>query len=231
MKKIVKKLSKLKDDFDFKALKDEISELNPKEIYAWPLGFQFMVGVAVFLATITAGYFYDTTEMEDHLTESIAKEGTLKDAFLNKKKQAVNLDLYQQQLEEVTKDSDQLLKQLPNKSEIEKLLVDINQSGINRGLEFELFKPEKEILHDFYAELPIQIKVKGTYDAIGNFAADVAKLPRVVLFTAMDITSKDKQITLTATAKTFRYLDNDEIQKQKAEKAAKDKANKKKEAK
>lgn len=223
MKDLIKKIKAV----NFSELKDEFKSLNPKEMYAWPLGFQFIVGAGILVLSLVGGYFYDSIPTEEELQASIDKEDTLKKQFIEKKKQAVNLDLYQQQLEEVTRDSDILLKQLPNKSEIEKLLVDINQAGINRGLEFELFKPEKEVLHDFYAVLPINIKVVGSYDAIGNFAADVAKLPRVVLFDSMDITSKDKKISLSATLKTFRYLDTEEINKQKQEKLAKEKADKK----
>lgn len=223
MKELIKKIKKI----NFSELKEEVSNLNPKEMYAWPLGFQFIVGGALLIVTLIGGYFYDSIPAEEELEKAVLKEEDLKKQFIDKKKQAVNLELYQQQLEEVTRDSDILLKQLPNKSEIEKLLVDINQAGINRGLEFELFKPEKEVMNDFYAVLPINIKVTGTYDAIGNFAADVAKLPRVVLFDSMDITSKDKKISLSATLKTFRYLDNEEIAKQKQEKLAKEKADKK----
>lgn len=227
MKQLKKKINNILSEISLDDFKKNLSELNPKEMYAWPIGFQFLVGVGVFFSVLVGGYFYDIVPEIETYQQTVAQEEVLRKNFLDKKKQAVNLDLYQQQLDEVIKDSDQLLKQLPNKSEIEKLLVDINQAGVNRGLEFELFKPEKEILHDFYAELPINIKVVGSYDAIGNFAADVAKLPRVVLFTNMDIVSKDKKITLSATAKTFRYLDNDELVKQKNEKIAKEKAAKK----
>lgn len=227
MKKLKRKVENILSAINIEEFKKNINDLNPKEMYAWPIGYQFFVGVGLLLVVTVGGYFYDTIPEMDNYDQVVQKEEALRTSFVDKKKQAVNLDLYEKQLDEVTKDSDQLLKQLPNKSEIEKLLVDINQAGINRGLEFELFKPEKEIMHDFYAELPINIKVVGTYDAIGNFAADVAKLPRVVLFTNMEIISKDKKITLSAVAKTFRYLDNEELATQKAEKLAKEKAAKK----
>lgn len=210
---------------DIKSFSEKINSLNPKEMYAWPFWAQLFVGFIVFILLSAAGVGLHLMGKNDDLTSAQEKEEKLKTEFLEKKKQAINLDLYKAQLEEVTKASDALLKQLPNKSEIEKLLIDINQAGISRGLEFELFKPDREKIYEFYAELPINIKVKGTYDSIGNFAADIGQLSRVVLFTDMSVTTKDDVVTLEATAKTFRYLDPEEVERQRAEKEKEKKKN------
>ena len=215
---------------NFNVLKEKISSLNPKEIYSWPMAFQLGVGVFLFIVLVVLGVVFHLFDVQDELSTVIDKEEKLKQEFVEKKKQAVNLVLYKQQLEEITNASDALLKQLPNKSEIEKLLIDINQAGIGRGLQFELFKPEQEKLFEFYAELPIKIKVSGTYDALGNFTADVGQLSRVVIFTDLTITAKDSLVTMETLAKTFRYLDQDEILQQKIEKEKEKKKKAKKQA-
>jgi type IV pilus assembly protein PilO len=150
-----------------------------------------------------------------------------KQTFLEKKKLAVNLEAYKQQRAEIEQSFGALLKQLPNRSEMDALLIDINQAGLGRGLAFELFKPSQtENFTEFYAELPVNLKVTGNYHDLGAFASDVAKMPRIVLLTdvKIDPPTKDKEGTLSmeAVAKTYRYLDEEEVSKQK--KAAKDKA-------
>ena len=153
-------------------------------------------------------------------------------AFLEKKKLAVNLEAYKQQRAEIEQSFGALLKQLPNKSEMDALLIDINQAGLGRGLAFELFKPSQtENFTEFYAELPVNLKVTGNYHDLGAFASDVAKMPRIVLLTDLkvDPPSKEGTLSLEAVAKTYRYLDEEEIAKQR--KAAKDKASKAKGAK
>jgi type IV pilus assembly protein PilO len=136
--------------------------------------------------------------------------------FLEKKKLAVNLEAYKQQRVEIEQAFGALLKQLPNKSEMDALLIDINQAGLGRGLAFELFKPaEKENFTEFYAELPVSIKVTGQYHDLGAFASDVAKMPRIVLLTDLKIDPpKDGTLTMEAVAKTYRYLDEEEVAKQ-----------------
>lgn len=196
--------------FDIKkALK--LEGLNIKEFYAWPVTVHMLAGCVAFL--VVAGIGTGALLMPTHskLEAEIAKEAKLKESFVDKKKMAANLDLYLEQLEQVRNDSENLLKQLPNKSEIESLLVDINQSGLSRGLVFELFKPEKEKILDFYSEQPISIKVKGNYKALGEFASDVSQLSRVVILTDMNLTNKDGLILMEVTAKTFRYLDQEEV--------------------
>ena len=153
----------------------------------------------------------------------------MRTTFIDKKKQAIDLDAYRKQLADIEKSFGTLLKQLPSKSEMEALLTDINQAGLGRGLQFELFKPAaSETLSEFYAELPINIRVTGSYHDMGAFASDISKLSRIVLLNDVNLTfsnAKDGGLTMDAVAKTYRYLDEEEISKQK--RAAKDKAGKK----
>lgn len=209
-----------KPNFNFSELAEKVKSLNPKEYYDWPISIQVGLGVILLTLTTVAGTALDLYPLTDELTASVEKETKLKESFVEKKKQAVNLPLYKEQLEEVIKDSDALLKQLPNRSQMEKLLIDVNQAAIGRGLQVELFKPGTEKINEFYAELPIELKMSGSYDAIGNFASDTAQLSRVVLFSDMDISAKGGLVTLTATAKTFRYLDAAELEEQARKKAA-----------
>jgi type IV pilus assembly protein PilO len=136
-----------------------------------------------------------------------------KEDYLNKKKQAVNLDLHKQQLREIDTQFGALLKQLPNKSQMDALLVDINQAGLGRGLQFELFKPApQETVRDFYAELPIAVRVVGVYHDMGAFASDVGQLSRIVTLNDVGIEAgKDGALTMDVTARTFRYLDDEEV--------------------
>jgi type IV pilus assembly protein PilO len=165
----------------------------------------------------------------DQLEALQAKQRTelkLREEFVVKKKQAVNLDLYIQQLNEIDRSFGALLKQLPNKSEVESLLVEINQAGMGRGLQFELFKPGAEQIKDFYAELPINVRLTGTYHDFGAFAGDIGKLSRIVTLNNVAIVinpqSKDGTLVMDAITKTFRYLDEEELAaKKKAAQAAK----------
>lgn len=203
---------------DVKSFINGLNSLNPREIHNWPLWANVFIGSVLFIVLVAAGTGLHLMDEYDRLGTEQAKEEKLKQDFLAKKKQAINLDLYKKQLEEVTAASDILLKQLPNKSEMDKLLVDINQAAISKGLQIELFKPGNEKIYEFYAELPISIKVNGTYQTIGEFASDVSNLSRVVLFNDIALSKKDQLVSMEVTAKTFRYLDQDELDKQKAEK-------------
>ncbi len=209
---------------------EDFRNLKPKEYYAWPISAQLGVGVSALIVTTLLGTFLDLIPLKDELSASVEKEGKLKDEFVEKKKQAINLPLYKEQLDQVTRDSDNLLKQLPNKSQMEKLLIDVNQAAIGRGLKVELFKPGTEKVNEFYAELPIELKMSGSYDAIGNFTSDTAQLSRVVLFTDMNVATKEGTVTLTATAKTFRYLDTKELEEQAKKKAESQKGKRKQSA-
>jgi type IV pilus assembly protein PilO len=193
----------------------KIEGLKLKEFYNWPLAIKMVTGGILFILVLLIGYILLLKPSQERYEDTIRKETQLKTEFLNKKKEAVNLDLYLEQLKQVQADSETLLRQLPNQSEIATLLVDINQVGLSRGLVFELFKPEKEKVLEFYAELPISIRVKGSYKAIGEFASDVAQLSRVVIFTDMTITNKDDVVYLSVVAKTFRYLNQQELDNQK----------------
>jgi type IV pilus assembly protein PilO len=170
----------------------------------------------ILLALMVAGWWFLWSDQLVELETKQKEEETLKLQYLDKKKQAVNLDLYIEQLAEIDRSFGALLKQLPNKSEIEALLIEVNQAGLGRGLQFELFRPGAEQVKDFYAELPIAVKIIGGYHDFGAFAADIAKLPRIVTLNNIAIVpGKDGALALDATTKTFRYLDEEEVAKQK----------------
>jgi type IV pilus assembly protein PilO len=183
------------------------------------------------LVILGAGYWFDWSAQWDELNAARAKEDSLRSAFLDKKRQAINLEAYRKQLADIEQSFGAMLKQLPNRSEMEALLSDINQAGLGRGLQFELFKPASaEIMSDFYAELPIQIKVVGNYHDIGAFASDVSQLSRIVTLNNLGLqTDKDGNLMMDATARTFRYLDEEEVAAQR--RAAREKAEKAKQGK
>ena len=202
---------------------DDLRRLNPRDIGSWPalpkLGALFIL----LLVLVFAGYWFDWQNQLDELARDRAKEQDLRTAFLDKKKQAVNLEAYRKQLAEIEESFGEMLKQLPNKSEMEALLTDINQAGLGRGLQFELFRPAPaETRSEFYAELPITIKLAGSYHDIGAFASDISQLSRIVTLNDIALSSSKSGLTLDAVAKTFRYLDDSEVAAQR--KAARDAA-------
>lgn len=206
---------------------DDFKRLNPKEIGSWPIAPKLGALLVLLLLIVLAGYWFDWQNQLAELETAQQKELALRETFKGKKKLAVNLEAYRRQLAEIEQSFGALLKQLPSKSEMDALLTDINQAGLGRGLQFELFRPAaSENVSEFYAELPISIRVTGTYHDIGAFASDIAQLSRIVTLNDMNISSgKDGVLAMDAVAKTFRYLDDEEVAKQK--KAAKDKAAKK----
>ena len=208
---------------------DDIRRLNFREAGNWPLLPKALVLGLLFLAIIAAGGFFDWKDQLEALDKQQDEEVKLRQSYAEKKAKAVNLELYVQQLREIEQSFGALLKQLPNKSEMDALLTDINQAGLGRGLQFELFRPaSQERIADFYAELTISVRVTGTYHDMGAFASDVAQLPRIVTLNDIGIVNDKGTLTMEATAKTFRYLDEEEVAKQRAmAKAAKDKAAKK----
>lgn len=209
---------------DFKNKMANLKTLNRKEFWKWPVEVKLGVGIIVGVVTFVVATGALTIPEYANYQDEVVKEEKLKKEYTDNAKQAVNLKLYKEQLAEIISASDALLKQLPNRAEVEKLIIDINQSGISRGLKFELFKPEMEKVNDYYAELPIQLEVTGSYEAIGNFASDLSQLSRVVLLKNLNMTiNANGAIKLKATAKTFRYLDQDEIEAKKAELRAKSK--------
>lgn len=202
---------------DFQRLLDDFRFLNPNDPGAWPLAPKISLLVGVFVVILAAGWWFVWDAQLLDLQTREQEEETLKQQYLDKKRQAVNLDLYTQQLAEIDRSFGALLKQLPNKSEIEALLIEVNQAGLGRGLQFELFRPGQEIVKDFYAELPISVKINGAYHDFGAFAADIARLPRIVTLNNIAITpsSATGGLSLDATTKTFRYLDDEEVARQK----------------
>ncbi len=181
-----------------------------------------MAVLAVFFVIVLfGGYWFVWSSQLTALGASQQEELSLRDSFRNKKQQAVNLDIYKQQLVDINRSFGALLKQLPNRSQMDALLSDINQAGLNRGLQFELFKPGAETPKDFYAELPINIRVTGSYHDFGAFASDIAQLSRIATLHDVSIgVDKDGGLYMNAVIETYRYLDEDEL-------AAQSKLNKK----
>ena len=205
------------------ALVDEFKRTNWQDPGTWHIAPQALVLLAILIAVPVGGFFADTQGQIEQLEAGRTQEEDLKKQYLAKKKQAINLDLHRQQLREIDTQFGALLRQLPNKSQMDALLVDINQAGLGRGLQFELFKPAaNEAVSDFYAELPIQVKVLGTYHDMGAFASDVGQLSRIVTLNNVAINAgKDGNLMMDATARTFRYLDDEEIAAQRKAAAAK----------
>jgi type IV pilus assembly protein PilO len=202
---------------------DELRRLDPKKMGSWPVGPKIGVLVLVLAVMLGASYWFDWSGQIEQIDAEKAREEELKTTFVTKKKEALDLPAYRKQLEDIEKQFGALLRQLPGKSEIDALLTDINQAGLGRGLQFELFKPAaSETLREFYAELPITIRITGSYHDIGAFASDVGKLSRIVTLNDIALTAnKDGTLVMDAVAKTFRYLDDEELATQR--KAAKDK--------
>jgi type IV pilus assembly protein PilO len=208
---------------NFSKIVEDFRRLNPRDPGTWPAIPKLTALAAVLIVLPVAAYFLDWQSQLDELDAGQQQEKKLKDDYVNKKRQAINLELYRQQLREIDTQFGALLRQLPNKSQMDALLVDINQAGLGRGLQFELFKPAPaEIVREFYAELPIQIKVAGNYHDMGAFASDVGQLSRIVTLNDVSIAAaKDGTLQMEATARTFRYLDEEEIAAQrKAQQAA-----------
>jgi type IV pilus assembly protein PilO len=203
-------------NIDFNALAEEFKRTNWKDPGTWHAAPKLLVLLAILVAIPIAGFFADTQTQIEDLENMQAEEEKLKKQYLDKKKQAINLDLHRQQLREIDTQFGALLRQLPNRSQMDALLVDINQAGLGRGLQFELFRPSPgEITREFYAERPITLKVTGTYHDMGAFASDVGQLPRIVTLNDVTISAgaaKDTSVlTMDVTARTFRYLDDDEV--------------------
>lgn len=202
----------------------QFRNLDARDPGSWPALPKFALLVAILVGILVAAYFFDWQDQLDELEAGRQQEVKLKEEYKSKKAQAVNLDLHRQQLQEIESSFGALLKQLPNKSQMEALLVDINQAGLGRGLQFELFRPApQESVKEFYAELPIAVRITGNYHDMGAFASDIGQLPRIVTLNDLNLSvNKDGNLTLDTTAKTFRYLDEEEIaQQRKAAKAAK----------
>ena len=200
-------------------LLDQFKYLTPKDPGTWPALPKLLALFVTLVALVAMGYAADWQGQVDELAAGAEQEVKLKEEYKGKKQQAVNLDLHRQQLREIDSSFGALLKQLPNKSQMDALLVDINQAGLGRGLQFELFRPSpQESMHDFYAELPVSVRVTGGYHYMGQFASDIAQLSRIVTLNDIVITPVGKDSSVLAmdtVAKTFRYLDEEEVAKQK----------------
>jgi len=193
---------------------DELKNIDFNDLSSWPVPVKIVAIVLICILLLFLGYWYLIADEITQFEQEQAKETTLKDQYLSKKAMAINLPAYKQQMEEMHQVFGALLRQLPNKTEVPNLLVDITQAGVGRGLNFVLFKPEKERPQEFYAELPINIKVSGGYHEMGQFVSDLAALPRIVTVGNIDITTdaKSGNLTMAAVARTFRYLEPEEIE-------------------
>lgn len=204
---------------------DQFRGLNPNDPSVWPALPRYGLYLLIIAIVLVALWFLWLTNSNDELEAARAKEVTLREDYKKKVAQAVNLDLLKKQREQVQQYVFLLEKQLPSKAEMDALLSDINQAGLGRSLQFELFRPGQVSVKDYYAELPIAVRVTGRYHDMGSFAADIANLSRIVTLNNLAITpAKDGSLTMDATAKTFRYLDPDEQAAQKkatAQKGAK----------
>lgn len=196
-----------------KQLLEQFKNLNLRDPGAWPPLPKVILLVVLITGIIAAGYFFDWQEQMDELEAGRTREVKLKDEYVAKQQQAVNLDLYRQQLREIDSSFGALLKQLPNRSQMDALLVDINQAGLGRGLQFDLFKPApQETKREFYAELPVTLRLSGNYHDMGQFASDIGQLSRIVTLNDIALTAaKDGSLQMDVTAKTFRYLDDEEV--------------------
>ena len=201
---------------------DDFNNIDFNNAGSLPAAVKAVLLAAIFVVILALGYYFLWTDAFTSLDTAKAKEEELRKTFLDKQAQAVNLAGYKQQMVEIEKTFGALLKQLPDKSQMDGLLTDINQAGLGRGLEFELFKPGQETQAEFYAEMPISIKVLGTYHDLGAFATDISKLSRIVTLNDISVStgkdgkeaksnSSDVVLVMEATARTYRYLDADEI--------------------
>lgn len=203
----------------FQAASAQFQGLNPKEPGQWPLLPKLASFAAMVVAALAAGYFFLLADEQKRLETEEAREPELKAAFTSKVAQAVNLPELRKQKSQVEEYVTQLEKQLPGKAEMDALLSDINQAGLGRGLQFELFRPGGEVVRDYYAEQPIAIRVAGRYHDFGSFAADVANLSRIVTLHNLQITQPNTKdgaglLALEAQARTYRYLDPSEVAEQ-----------------
>jgi len=196
---------------------DDLKNINLNDLASWPVPVKIGGILVVCVAMLFAGYWFLIQGELDEYSAAKSKEDSLRETFMNKKALAINLPAYKQQMEEMQQTFGSLLRQLPNTTEVPDLLVDITQAGLGRGLEFTLFQPQKEQPRDFYAELPISIQVRGTYHELAEFVSDVAALPRIVTFGNITIGggAKDGKLTMSAQAKTYRYLDESSAPKPK----------------
>ncbi|MCL1824968.1 MAG: type 4a pilus biogenesis protein PilO [Betaproteobacteria bacterium] len=219
---------------DFQRLQDDFRGLNFNDPGVWPKAPKIAAFALILVAVVASGWFFDWSDQWSELEQKQQEELKLRESWVNKKRQAINLDEYKRQLEEINRQFDSLVRQLPGKAEMESLLSDINQAGVGRGLQFDLFQPAKDDIREFYAAVPVTISVTGSYNDLGEFASDVAKMPRIVTIKNMVLTAApahgsnrgrekttvayDGRLKLDATAETYRYLDEEELNRQRGDK-------------
>ena len=202
-------------------LVSQFQGLTLDNVGTWPAAPRLVLWLVIIVACGAGGWFGLWSAQTEQLEQLQVDENKLKDEYKNKLQQAINLDELRKQREQVSQYVLTLEKQLPSKSEMDALLSDINQSGVGRGLDFELFKPGQTNVKEYYAELPIAIKLAGKYHDLGAFASDIANLPRIVTLNNLNLgAGKGGTLTLDATAKTYRYLDAEEVAAQRKAKAA-----------
>ena len=200
------------NSIDLNRIAQDFQGLDPNDPGMWPLLPRLATMIAVFAVTVAAAWWFDWKPLGETLEASQRAEQELRNKWVAKKTQAVNLEAYKQQLADIDREFGALLRQLPNKAEMDSLLADINQAGLGRGLLFELFKPGNDVIHDFYAEMPIQVQVAGSYHDLGAFAEDVAQMPRIVSLQDIGLKMNDDgKMVLNGKAVTYRYLDDEEL--------------------
>ena len=206
----------------FQDLFQQFRGLEGRHPGLWPLAPRLFCGIGIVFAVVMAGWCFIWTSQWEEFDTGHEEEEKQRNAFVFKLQQAKNLDQLRQQKIQMHKQVEQLEKQLPDKAEMDALLADINQAGINRGLQFELFKPGEIKLHDYYAELPIDIKLTGNYHALASFTSDIAHLSRIVTLDKITInTLREGTQSFETVAHTFRYLDKEEIEQKKKQQAEK----------
>ena len=214
--------SAMRNGIDFTRIAQDFKGLDPNDPGLWPAAPRVAVFIGLLGATIAAFWWFDWQDEVALLEQRQAEEVQLRESWVTKKRQAVNLEEHRRQLAEIDRQFGALLKQLPNRAEMDSLLSDINQAGLGRGLQFELFKPGTDVIKEFYAEMPIDVRVTGVYHDLGEFVADLASMPRMVTLNDVGIDAdKDGRLKLQAKAVTYRYLDEEELaQQRKAAQAA-----------
>lgn len=208
----------------------QLQSLDRRDIGRWPFVFRAgLIGLIFVAVTLGLSYYFVWTEKRPELLRAEQEEIELKATFEQKQKKAANLEAYKEQLAEMERSFGAMLRQLPGKTEVPSLLVDISQTGLAAGLEEKLFQPAAEVRRDFYAELPIKIRLTGSYHELGNFVSGIAALPRIVTLHNIEIQPVGKEtgldeLTLDVTAKTYRYLEEDEAQADAAAKTPEERA-------
>ena len=191
------------------SLVDDLKNLDPNNPGQWPLPVQLVVFVVLFLAILFAGWKFDINDLRSNIATLVIKEQDLKQKYEDKAKKAANLNALKDQMKEMEQSFGDMIRQLPNKTEVDALIVDISQEGLSAGLEFDLFKPRGDVSSEFYIETPIDITVRGNYHQLGEFVSGIAALPRIVTTHNITVNKADDKLSMTAVAKTYRALDEE----------------------